>query len=135
MIPTYKILIDSDLIIALIKKDDNNHLKAIKIFKKYANAEIFVSPFCISEVATVLSLRVSQQAAITFIKNFRERNITELAFDRLTAAKADAIFCEQSIKGTSWIDCCNVAYYRLQGFDAIASFDKFYNKVKVKVLI
>jgi hypothetical protein len=48
--------------------------------------------------------------------------------------KAWYIFKQQTKKGTSFIDCANIAIYKHFKMDAIFSFDKIYKRNKIKTL-
>lgn len=129
-----KILLDTDVLIALVKADDSNHNRVIKLFKKHNKAGLFISQLCIAEAATVLSYRLSQNAARLFLENIRKRNIQELLPSLESIRSTDKIFLSQSANGTSWIDCHNVTLMQLEKLDAIASFDKFYSKFKFTII-
>jgi len=48
-----KILVDADFLIALFKKDDSNHFKAVTKSNQLIEATIFITPFTIPESALV----------------------------------------------------------------------------------
>ena len=127
-----KILVDTDFLIALIKIDDKNHLKAIDKVQKVKEAKVFITPFTIPETVTVLSYKVSHIAAKNFLKRARNK-FPELPLNEEIIASADKIFLSQNKKGTSWIDCLNVALIKYYKLDGILSFDKFYLKLGVNV--
>jgi predicted nucleic acid-binding protein len=127
-----KILVDTDFLIALIKIDDKNHLKAIDKVQKIKEAKVFITPFTIPETVTVLSYKVSHTAAKNFLKVARNK-FSELPLNEEIIASADKIFLSQNKKGTSWIDCLNVALIKYYKLDGILSFDKFYLKLGVNV--
>jgi len=129
-----KILVDADALVALAKPDDSNHKKALKIAKKIKHSALFITPFTIPEAATVISYRVSQKAAKTFLKAARERNLVELSLTTQAVKSADEIFLSQKRKGTSWIDCLNVTMVKIHSLDGIFSFDKFYSRVGIKLI-
>jgi len=125
-----QLLIDTDFLIALVKEDDKNHLRSIDKLKSLKDALIFITPFTIPETVTVLSYKVSQQAAKKFLKETREKFI-ELPLNEEIIGLADKIFLAQNKKGISWIDCLNAAivkYYKLEG---ILSYDKFYSRLGI----
>lgn len=66
-----RFLADSDFLIALAKEDDTNHAIATTKAEQYRLASIFVTPFVIPEAATVLSYRVSHEAARQFLEGAR----------------------------------------------------------------
>jgi predicted nucleic acid-binding protein len=127
-----KILVDTDFLIALIKIDDKNHLKTIDKVQKIKEAKVFITPFTIPETVTVLSYKVSHIAAKNFLKTARNK-FSELPLNEEIIALADKIFLSQNKKGTSWIDCLNVALIKYYKLDGILSFDNFYLKLGVNV--
>ncbi|MFH0755327.1 MAG: PIN domain-containing protein [bacterium] len=127
-----QILIDADFLIALIKKDDKNHLKSIKKLEDFKDVSVFITPFTIPETATVLSYKVSHQSAKDFLKESRKK-FTKLSSNDQIINMADEIFLAQNKKGTSWIDCLNVATIKFYDLNGIFSYDKFYSKVGIKI--
>jgi predicted nucleic acid-binding protein len=123
-----KILVDADALVALAKIDDANHKKAFQIAQKIKNASLYITPFTIPEVVTVLSYTTSQKAAILFLKEVRKKKIIELSINKEIIFLTDELFFQQSKKGTSWIDCLNVVMVKFYHLDKIFSFDKFYQK-------
>ncbi len=128
-----KILVDADFLIALIKEDDINHLKAKNKAEIFKEAIIFITPFTIPETATVLSYKVSHQSAKKFLKEIRKKKLITIPLYENLINLADKIFLSQNKRGTSWIDCLNVAVINLYQLDGILSFDKFYNNLNIKI--
>lgn len=128
-----RILVDADFLVALAKKDDSNHKKAIALAEKLAGSFFFVTQFTIPEATTVLSYKVSQNSAKIFLNETRKMNLIELPFAQNLSESTDSIFNSSHKKGTSWIDCLNIAYVKNFQLDGILSFDKFYKKNKIKV--
>jgi predicted nucleic acid-binding protein len=126
------ILVDTDALVATIKEDDSNHKKAIAIDKKFKNSTYYITPFTIPETATVLSNKMSQKTAKEFLSKARIENFVEVPLTPDLVREADQIFVSQNKKGTSWIDCLNVAVVRSKKLDGIFSFDKFYQKLGLK---
>lgn len=124
-------LLDADFLVALSKIDDTNHTKALKLARKLKQLELFLSPFTIPEAATVISHRVSQEAAIRFLKEIRRRCLQELALDFESILEADRIFVEQEKKGTSWPDCLNAALCHIHSLKGVVSFDRFYKELNL----
>ena len=127
-----RLLLDSDAIIALAKIDDTNHKKIVNFFKKQKNPQIFISHLCIAEVCTVLSLKISQDSAVAFLKNLRERNFIEIGYSIALRQITDKIFMSQKAKGISWVDCFNVAIMQEEKLDGLVSLNKFYKKFQFK---
>lgn len=123
-----KILIDADALVALAKEDDSNHKKAVKIAQRLKKETLYVTALTIPEAATVLSYRVSQEAAQKFLKEARQKKLIELPLTTQASVLADEIFLKQTKKGTSWIDCLNVAIAKIHNLAGIFSFDRFYQK-------
>lgn len=121
---------DADAVVALIKRDDANHKKATNLAKQaHENgAEFFISQYTVAEVCTVLSNKVSHQAAVEFLAGLYEKNITIIRATEVGFLEAEKVFVEQKKKGTSYFDCLNVALFRQLGFDQIFSFDGMYAK-------
>jgi len=129
-----KILVDTDVLIALTKSDDSNHDKALKLIGRFKRAEIFLSPFAIPEAVTVLSHKVSQESAVKFLRGIRTKQISQVPYSSELQSKTEKLFLEQKNQRTSWADCCNAAIMQSGELDSLASFDRFYQKFKFKVL-
>lgn len=129
-----KVLVDADALIALAKSDDTNHEKAVVVASKLSEATLYVAPLTIPEAATILSYRVSQQAAKKFLVEARRRKLIEMDVDASVIKGADEVFLAQKRKGISWIDCMNVALYKANKLDGIFSFDRFYKKMGLKLI-
>jgi len=127
------ILLDADALVALSKTDDTNHSKAIQIsnYLQEKGAIFYISPFTISEVVTVLSYKVSHQAAKKFLKEVRKLALPLLQLPKESITLADDWFIKQSSKKRiSYHDCYNMALldkYQNQ-LQVIFSFDQIYKK-------
>jgi predicted nucleic acid-binding protein len=120
------ILVDSDAFVALFWDADTNHAQADQLFedRKANRFRLIATSFVMMETATVLSHRKGQEAARTFLDYS-----TRLPVIHITEAlqqEAMSIFREQTKKGTSVVDCANVAVMRRYGIQQIFSFDKVY---------
>ena len=124
---------DSDFLIALTKADDTNHTIAATKAEQYRLASIFITPFVVSEAATVLSYRVSHEAAKQLLKGVRSSGLTLLPCDEVITRDTDEFFLMQRRKGTSWVDCCNATIIRAYQLDGILSFDLFYRKIGLRI--
>lgn len=130
-----RVLADADFLVALAKEDDSNHKKALAKLAELEDVAIFITPFAISEAATVLSYKVSQNAAKEFLLSLRQKNFIELPLEKIVSDEADKIFLSRKEKGISWIDCFNAAAVKSYRLVGILSFDKFYKKVGIQCLI
>lgn len=129
-----KILIDTDILVAIVKEDDTNHNKALYLAEKLKGVTICISPFTIPEAATVISYKINQKQANYFLEKARQRNFLNLMLDDDTVKLADKIFFSQGKKGTSWFDCCNAAFVKINDLDGIFSFDKFYKRLGIRII-
>ncbi len=131
------ILLDADALIALAKQDDSNHERAIEINDQLQKRGVsyMLSPFTVAEAATVLSYKVSHQAAKKFLKQIRELDIPAFDLKEEQIKLAESWFNKQSQKGISYFDCYNMALldrYKKQ-IEAIFSFDSIYKKNGFKI--
>lgn len=131
------ILLDADALIALAKQDDSNHQRAVKINDELQKRGVsyMLSPFTVAEAATVLSYKVSHQAAKKFLKQIRSIDIPVFDLKEQQIKLADLWFNKQSKKGVSYFDCFNMALlerYKKQ-IEAIFSFDSIYKKNGFKI--
>lgn len=133
----HNILLDADALVALVKEDDSNHARAVKIYRelKAANASFFLSPFTTAEAATVLSYKYSHPRAKEFLREMRSNDLPVIELEE-NSDLADKWFLKQNKKGTSYFDCYNMALlerYKNQ-LDAIFSFDTVYKTSGFKLL-
>ncbi len=132
------ILVDADVLVALVKTNDSNHKRALIISKSLQKKGCiwYVSPFTIGEVVTVISHKINQAAAKKVLKELRKQNLNVLTLKDEYIHLADDWFDKQNKKGTSYFDCYNMALlerYKRQ-FDAIFSFDLVYKRNGFKLL-
>lgn len=130
-----KVLLDSDALFALYSASDALHLKAREIFKTFLEKEekLLVTNLVLQETATVISYRFGQNQAIEFLNSFERSGIEQIFVGEKITLKTWKIFKEQLKKGTSFVDCANVAVYKEGAADRIMSFDKFYQKKGLKI--
>jgi len=128
-----KILVDADFLVALNKQNDANFNKAVNKITLFEKAEIFITQFTLPEAVTVLSYKTSHSEAKKFLTEARHNNFTVIELNESLEEKADQIFLAQKKKGTSWIDCLNVAAILTHHLDGILSFDRFYQQAGIKV--
>ena len=123
-----KILFDTDFLFALFVPHDAHHQASKHLAPRLKSSERFVSRLVIFETATVLSYKVGQQMAILFVKRLPSLGLNVIDVSIEIERRAWEIFTSQTKKGTSFVDCANLAiveYYKLNG---IATFDEFYPK-------
>jgi|GEM_PF-1136749 len=126
------ILVDADALVALAKKDDTNHEKALRVVDllQEEGRLYYVSPFTVPEAATVLSYKVSHQAAKDFLKEVRKLDLQVWELPKQHQELADQWFNKQQAKGTSYFDCYNMALMEryAKQIAMIFTFDAVYRK-------
>ena len=135
--PILEVLLDADALIALAKQDDSNHKRAVTINENLQRRGVayMLSPFTAAEAATVLSYKVSHQAAKKFLKQIRNIDIPTFDLKEEQIKLADNWFNKQQRGGISYFDCYNMALlerYNNQ-IEAIFSFDSIYRKNGFKI--
>lgn len=127
-----EVLIDSDALVALIKKNDTNHKKAKKIsqFLVQKRAIFLTTNYVFSETGTVLSQRISRKVALDFIDDLKtkESEISMIWVNEKIEDLAIKIFKKQTSKNVSFVDCVNMAVLSRYKWDTIFSFDRIYEK-------
>ncbi len=125
-----KVLIDSDFLVGLFRVGDPHHEVTMTILKQHNNgSSIFhVLNLVLQETATVLSHRVGMEAVRLFHAKYPKLGLNIIDMDKEIELAAWQIFLEQTKKGTSFIDCANLATCRHYAMDKIFSFDRFYPK-------
>lgn len=127
-----KYLVDSDFLYALYKPDDSNHQKAIKIYKDKQNEELIVLNLVVQESTTLVSKRVDMSNAKSFYELVLKIVNKNIYLDIDLERDSWKIFLKQNKKGTSFIDCANLATYNKLKLDGILSFDEFYRGAEVR---
>ena len=123
-----KILLDSDVLFALFVATDVHHAEIAALISTLSGAELISTNLVIQETATVLSYKIGQDASLAFLKKLEWLDLTTLVVDEALGKKAWEVFKKQSKKGTSFIDCANLACIELYRFDGILSYDHAYPK-------
>ena len=123
---TNKILIDADGVIAILKKDDSNHEKSLKIDLKIRDYKKYITNLVFAEVANVLSIKEGQNFAKQSIKDLYSSEVEIIFIDEYLFQKTVEVFAKQSKKGTSFVDCANLVVMQKHSIAKIFSFDSFY---------
>lgn len=122
-----KLLLDSDFLIALYKKDDSNHEKSNKILEQIYNKEnLVLLELVVQESSTVISKRIGMKDTKIFYKSILKIANQVIPPEDSLLKKSWEIFLKQTKKGTSFVDCANLAAIEKYKLDGIVSFDKFY---------
>ncbi len=123
------IIIDSNVIISYINKEDSKHEKAIILLKRIMNGEYgsyLISDYIFDEITTVTFLRTSRKEAFR-IGDFLLENIDiikivdKLFFDSWSLFKR--------YKELSFTDCTNLAIMKELGIKNIATFDGDFKEI------
>ena len=125
-----QVLIDSDAWVGRFYTKDPHHEQVLSIFAKLEGEEtsIVTTNLVVIEVATVLSHRSGQALARTFLTTIEKAEVPIIHIDEDLQKAAIEIFKEQEARGTSVVDCSNVAVMKHFQIPQIFSFDKFYSK-------
>lgn len=126
-----KVLVDSDFLFALFVGHDPHHKIATQQFRKFRKegAQLSVLNIVIQEAATVISHKVDQHTSVDFFNKIQKiKELQRLVVDEKLEERAWEVFLKQTKKGTSFVDCANLAAARSYGIDKIATFDRFYPK-------
>ena len=125
-----KIIVDSDVLVAIYKPNDSSHLRAEKLAKKLKKQHgiFFISNLVQQESATVISKHMGMEDARRFSRGVLNFVDTIIALDTQIEKQSWEIFLNQTKKGTSFVDCSNLATAYAYKFDGIFSFDHFYPK-------
>jgi predicted nucleic acid-binding protein len=132
-----ELLADSDFFIALYKRDDTNHERALKLLEKVGEegTGLALSVWAYSEIATVLSQRVGQAAARNFMRDMESSGIRIIQTTAQLFEKTREVFKAQRSKNVSFTDAGNVALIRMEGFNSLVSFDKDYKKNGIRLFV
>lgn len=124
-----KFLVDSDFLISFSDPDDSNHKKATGIFKNLEkDRELVALNLVFQESTTVVSKKFGMDKARLFYEGINKLINTEIYLDQDSEARAWRVFLKQTKKGTSFVDCANLAVAEKYKLDGILSFDEFYPK-------
>jgi predicted nucleic acid-binding protein len=125
---TDTVFVDSDAFVGLRLPDDAHFERATTIFShiKEQHLPMITSSWVVAETATVLSHHAGQQEAGAFLRMIKESKFPVVHMTEALEEKAIKIFLEQTKKGTSMVDCGNIAVMGELYIDTIFSFDKVY---------
>lgn len=130
------IFVDSNAFIALWNIDHPLYLKAKKIstLLKKENHHLITNNIVISEVFTILAMRVHKVLALKFEKEFTERNIPIIFITEFYHQKAWDIFKKIKDKNVNFFDCTSFAVMEHLGIKKAFSFDGDFPKYGFKLL-
>lgn len=123
-------LVDSDAFVALVLPGDALATTAQHLFHEIETQHqgIATTNWVVAETATVLSNRDSQATALKFLTMIEEGEIPVLSISEALERATHDIFRAQKTKGTSMVDCSNVATARYYDIPNLLTFDRFYRR-------
>lgn len=126
------ILLDSDVFVAIAKKDDAHHQTVQRLFSILERKPVvfLASNYVFAEAVTVISRKVGHSGAVDFIKQIRSPDsmVALRWINEQIEQRALDFFLRQTSKLVSFIDCTNMALMEYYGMNAIFSFDAIYKK-------
>ena len=122
-----KILLDSSFIIAIFRKNDPLHQRAIEN-KEILDNDCYISNGIVSEVITILGQKTKDIALVRLVYNYMKDNFTIINESDINMYNDNvfAIF-EKYNKNKfklGFIDCSEVVIYEYYNLDYVASFDE-----------
>ena len=126
----YEVLVDSDAWVGLFSPNDAHYRRASNAFErcKKSRTTIVTTSAVEGEAATVLSHKEGQIVAREFVTALATINIPIIHIDEKLHARAVEWFIDQGRRGTSYVDCTNIAVAERYNIPKMLSFDKFYFK-------
>ncbi len=128
-----KILLDSSFIIAIFRRNDPLHQRAIEN-KNILENDCYISNGIISEVITILGQKTKDIALVRLAYNYMKDNFTVIDESDINMYNDNvfAIF-EKYNKNKfrlGFIDCSEVVICEIYGLDYVASFDSEFKQFK-----
>lgn len=124
------IFVDTSALFALYKHDDPHHEKAVKTtrFIDQQSLQKVSSNLIISELLTLISMRVGKMKAIEAGKTLRTSGLVVYFIDTQLQEKAWNIFLKIKDKDVSFTDCSSFAVMESLGIRKAFSFDEDFIK-------
>lgn len=125
-----KVIVDSNVFVGLFLPDDTLHARSKKaiVELKKQEAIFYAINLVIQETATVISFRRDMVTSRLFYSSYSKIIDTQINLDDTLEKMSWEIFLKQTKKGTSFVDCANLAVIEYYKLDCILSFDTFYPK-------
>ena len=122
-----KILLDSSFIIAIFRKNDPLHQRAIEN-KEILDNDCYISNGIVSEVITILGQKTKDIALVRLVYNYMKDNFTIINESDINMY-SDNVFAifEKYNKNKfklGFIDCSEVVIYEYYNLDSVASIDE-----------
>lgn len=125
-----KALVDANVLVAVYREDDKLHGEAVDLVSRLKEKSwvFVVTNLVLQEIATVLSMRVGMKLARKFLIDYGNMVEEKVFLDEELERQSWRIFEKQEKKGTSFVDCANLAVIEKYKLDGILTFDEFYQK-------
>lgn len=129
-----RVFIDSNVFIATYNLNDPLHKKAKKLSIKLKGSQLVTSVHVVSEVVTVLSMRIDKNTARRFIVDTSSINLINTDKDDFYDAVEE--FDRAKTKNISFTDCTTIAICKNKGYkiSALFTFDKHFNNKGIKLI-
>ena len=135
-----KLLIDSSFIIALFRRNDGLHQKAIEN-KDILNNDCYITDGIISEVITIIGQKTKDIALVRKVYNYLKDNFTIIHESEINMYNDNvyAIFekYNQNNFKVGFIDCSQVIIYNHYNLDYVVSLDngfRLFEEIELKDL-
>ena len=105
-----KCLVDSDFLISFSSEGDSNHTKSLEIYKKIKDrVELIALNLVFQESTTVVSKRFGMLKAKRFYEMINKFIDVKINLNEDLEEEVWKLFLRQTKKGTSFVDCANLA--------------------------
>lgn len=136
-----KLLIDSSFIIALFRRNDGLHQKAIKN-KDILNNDCYITDGILTEVMTIIGQKTKDIALVRIVYNYLKDNFTIIHESEINMYN-DNVFAvfekyNQNSFKVGFIDCSQVIIYNNYNLDYVLSLDngfRLFEEIELKDLI
>lgn len=127
------IFVDASASVSYFDCQDQNHLKAVALSKRFGRNEIVISNYVFAETVTILSQNAGKEVA-TDAGNYIQTNFSIIRVSPEMENLAWEIFKKQKSKNVSFVDCTTFALYQDGAFDKALTFDSDFKSNKVPIL-
>ena len=135
-----KLLIDSSFIIALFRRNDGLHQKAIKN-KDILNNDCYITDGILAEVMTIIGQKTKDIALVRIVYNYLKDNFTIIHESEINMYN-DNVFAvfekyNQNSFKVGFIDCSQVIIYNNYNLDYVLSLDngfRLFEEIELKDL-
>ncbi|KZX11803.1 type II toxin-antitoxin system VapC family toxin [Methanobrevibacter filiformis] len=129
------IFLDANFIIDLFVDTEDNHEKAVKIYKQIKDKQLIISNSVILEVMTVLNIKLKVS------KEILERSYSRLNGGKFKIVEDVSIYDETIERMVSYFpqrlpfwDCLYIELMEHLGIEKIATFDKHFRNKGIEVI-